>query len=321
MGAFDELRSGVVGPETVRLLYESVASCARLRRFPAPPGSDRWDRDAVQEVAHDFIDRGGLERLRALAVTATDDRSLERLLDRTIRNHLRDAARATARGRLARAVSYRLGEMDRVRRVGGEGAGALWMLDGADPNGTAPPLEELVASSYRLDELVISRTRVAGGRGSALIDPASLESVLADALAVAACPLDTATLVDVVFARFPSVVEDSAVELDDDRPSPSEADAALEADGVWDQLELPERLVLPAAAGSSTVREVAEDTGLSRSSAQRAVVRAKTILEAALRGTNDPEGVARELLERAAQLVSGTGTSGSSSSSSAGGPA
>ena len=53
MSAYDELSySGQLGPEGVRLLYETVQRVAR--RFP-PQGGGSWDSDKYTEAAHDFL--------------------------------------------------------------------------------------------------------------------------------------------------------------------------------------------------------------------------------------------------------------------------
>ena len=106
MGALEEFReSGKLGPEGVKLLYETVAAVARFGRFPPPYRYASWESDSVAEVAHDFISgERSLERLAHLYVLATDERSLELLLQEAVRNFLRSQARRTERGRLIRRL-------------------------------------------------------------------------------------------------------------------------------------------------------------------------------------------------------------------------
>lgn len=325
MGAFAELSSGTVGPETVRLVYATVASVARIRRFPPPPGSARWDDDSVQDVAHDFIDRDGMTRLRKLVMKATDEASFERLLTRTIGNHLSDDARQTAKGRVSRSITHRLGAMESVESRGGRGAGALWMIQGGDPDGVAPPLEELIASSFRLTGIIAARTVAEPQPGKPLIDPMSLEAVLDDALTMASCPLDHTTLLDLVVARFPAVVEDRELSLtdrslaavltdDQDRTAINDA-----ADEVWAQLNHRERLALPSVGGERTVRDLADELGMSKSTVARAKDAAEAILAAALQATDDSAAIAAELLRRSAALADGTEPATSPSFSDTGG--
>lgn len=325
MGAFAELSSGMVGRETVSLVYETVAAVARIRRFPPPSGSARWDALSVQDVAHDFIDRNGMERLRKLGMKATDEPSFERLLTRTIGNHLSDDARQTVKGRVGRSISHRLGIMGSVESRGGHGAGALWMIEGGDPVGLAPPLEELIASSFRLTGIIAARTVAEPQPGKPLIDPMSLEAVLNDALRLASCPLDHTTLLDIVVARFPAVVEDRELSLTDrslaEAPSEDLDLTAISdvADEVWAQLNHRERLALPSVGGERTVRDLADDLGMSKSTVGRAKDTAGAVLAAALQATDDSAAIAAELLRRSAALADGTAAAASPSSSDTGG--
>lgn len=323
MSAYQELSSGVVGRDTAQLVYETVAAVARIHRFPPPEGTDRWDADAVQDLAHDFMARDGFRGLIRLALTATDDPSLERLLDTSVRNYLRDTARSTVAGRISRSITRRLESMSNVRRVTGSGASALWMLDGSDPDGAAPSLEDLVASAYKLTGLATARVVARSQRGAALVDPESLEAVLRDALETAGCPLESSALLSVVTARFPVLVEGDTAPLDEavDVPGqpvgqPLEVRAA--ADEVWAQLEHRERLALPVAAGSATVREMEEELGVSRSSIQRAATSAKAVLEVTV-PAEDAQAVLRELHQRAEILRGGTLETRSPSSPDTGG--
>ena len=325
MGAFAELSSGTVGPETVRLVYEMVASVARIRRFPPPAGSNRWDDAAVQDVAHDFIDRNGMERLRKLGLKATDETSFERLLTRSIGNHLSDEARQTAKGRVSRAITHRLGAMESIESRGGRGTGALWMIQGGDPNGVAPPLEDLIASSFRLTGIIAARTVAEPQPGKPLIDPTSLEAVLNHALTLASCPLDHTMLLDIVVARFPAVVEDRELPLTDRSlvavPSEHQDRTVINdaADEVWAQLNHRERLALPAVAGDRTVRDLADELGMSKSTVGRAKDAAEAVLAAALPAPDDSAAVAAELLRRSAALADGTEPAPSPSSFDTGG--
>lgn len=325
MGAFAELSSGTVGPETVRLVYATVASVARIRRFPPPSGSTLWDEDSVQDVAHDFIDRDGMTRLRKLVMKATDEASFERLLARTIGNHLSDDARQTAKGRVSRSITRRLRGMEGVESRGGQGAGALWMIQGGDPDGVGPPLEELIASSFRLTGIVAARTVADPQPGKSLIDPMSLEAVLDDALTVASCPLDHTTLLDVVVARFPAVVEGREISLTDRRLAAAPAEDQdrtvinAAADEVWVQLNHRERLALPSVGGERTVRDLADELNMSKSTVGRAKDTAEAVLAAAFHATDDSAAVAAELLRRSAALADGTEPAASPSSSDTGG--
>ena len=103
-GAYDELVSaGRFGPQCARMLYRAVQTVAIARSFPPPDGHVRWDRDAAMDVAHDFLAaERGRKRITDLAIRATDDASLERLLHAAVLNFHRDRSRRTDAGALIR---------------------------------------------------------------------------------------------------------------------------------------------------------------------------------------------------------------------------
>src|SRR5258707_5806468 len=85
------------------MLYRAVQTVAIARNFPPPDGHVRWDRDAAMDVAHDFLDgERGRRRITDLALRATDDASLERLLHAAVLNFHRDRSRSTDVGALLR---------------------------------------------------------------------------------------------------------------------------------------------------------------------------------------------------------------------------
>src|SRR5260370_5596871 len=85
------------------MLYRAVQTVAIARNFPPPDGHVRWDQDAAMDVAHDFLDgERGRKRITDLALRATDDASLERLLHAAVLNFHRDRSRHTDVGALIR---------------------------------------------------------------------------------------------------------------------------------------------------------------------------------------------------------------------------
>jgi hypothetical protein len=233
--------------------------------------------------------------------------------------------RSSRKGRVSRAITHRLGAMESIESRGGRGTGALWMIQGGDPNGVAPPLEDLIASSFRLTGIIAARTVAEPQPGKPLIDPTSLEAVLNDALTLASCPLDHTMLLDIVVARFPAVVEDRELSLTDRNlvavPSEHQDRTVINdaADEVWAQLNHRERLALPAVGGDRTVRDLADELGMSKSTVGRAKEAAEAVLAAALPAPDDSAAVAAELLRRSAALADGTEPAPSPSSSDAGG--
>lgn len=322
MGAYEELTAGRIGEATANLLYQAVADVVRFNRFPAPDGHQRWTSDAVHEVAHNFIVKDGPTRLRKLMLKATDERSLQRLAERSIRNYLSDLARETVKGRLSRAIEHQLKQMDDVSHVGGNGAGSLWMHVGGDLTETNPSTTDLIKMSYELKGLKAARVVSQPQRGRSMIPTESLAIVLRRTLEAAVGPITIGTLIDVVVGRFPLIVEPALVPIDG-------FDAELEevppieiveaADRIWAQLVGIERFVLPVIAGSITVRAAAAELGVSKSSVQRAVGRCHTVLKESLEGETERETVTALLLRRASPPNLGTHTGALPSSQGEGG--
>ena len=91
------------------------------------------------------------------------------------------------------------------------------------------------------------------------------------------------------------------------------------ADEVWAQLNHRERLALPSVGGERTVRDLADELGMSKSTVARAKDAAEAILAAALQATDDSAAIAAELLRRSAALADGTEPATSPSFSDTGG--
>lgn len=310
MSAYEELTAGVFGSASAELFYSVTRAAARMNNFPPPEGHGEWDDTAVAEVVHEYLVPDGVTKLQKLLVRVIDEESLRLSVQRAMRNHLSDLARKTVGGRISRAIRNRLTLADDVESLGGSGSGSLWMIRGGDRSATMPSTDELVAAAYSAPGVRQSRFPVSGGRGAALIDPKSLERVLLATLQAANSPVTMSTLLQVVEARFPLVFQASLMALDDALDdSGDNVEPALvgdEADFVWEQLDLRERLVLPVIAGELTIREAAELLGFTRSTVHRAVGRARAVLESVLDNNDSATAVVAELLSRASQLTHGT---------------
>src|SRR5262245_47045093 len=100
-----------IGPAGAALLYQLVHAVAVSRNFPPPPGYEQWDKSAVTETAHDFLDGPrGTRRIMDIALRSVDDRSFERMMETAVLNYLRDLARRTDFGRLVVRVKEVLSE-------------------------------------------------------------------------------------------------------------------------------------------------------------------------------------------------------------------
>ncbi len=116
MSALQEIRtSETLGPDAVDLLIKLVGQVARTNSFPPRMGHASWSDQAVLDyVGHIFSIPQGKAMLTNCAVKAGDDeKALERLLLRSIRNRLIDDAKATPVGKLRRRMQKMLEKDER----------------------------------------------------------------------------------------------------------------------------------------------------------------------------------------------------------------
>lgn len=115
MSAFQELtESGMVGSETVDLLIRLVGQTGRTNSFPPPLGHGSWSDQAVLDYVGSILSSTrGAGMAIGCVVSATDDRSLERLLLTSIRRFMIDEAKATPVGKLRLRLRGLLGKDER----------------------------------------------------------------------------------------------------------------------------------------------------------------------------------------------------------------
>lgn len=291
-GAWSELRlTGAIGDLTATLVYETVDAVRRFGHYPPPEGSDGWDAGAVQEVAHEFLGgKGARERLARLAATATDEHSFERLLHKAIRNMFRMEARTTNVGAILRALEHAIDRDDEIVTVGSESQTKAWSLrayaDGCHYSGDPAVLVDAAHAVPGVQRAVWNSER----RRAPIAQPASLLNVIRAILSAAKSPVLRRLFVDVIVARFPLAWESPNVEMDDSfADAKISPDTAVIAQAIWADLEPSDRLVV--AVLDLTTREIAEKTGLTKSTAHRAQVRVKKILADALADVDDLAGV------------------------------
>jgi hypothetical protein len=122
-------------------------------------------------------------------------------------------------------------------------------------------------------------------------------------LEAAAAPLGPGQVLEVVLTRLPLVDSPSSVELEegDAETVAGDGDASYQliAREIWDDLTDRERLVVGLIGPGVTVESVAAETGLSRSTAHRALISAREALAQHLRDRADQEAIAGALLELA----------------------
>jgi hypothetical protein len=293
VSAWEELReTGAFGEEATVELYRSVRAVARAGNYPPPEGHVTWSIDAVVETAHDvFADARGPQRLVELAVKAFDDPSFQRLLERVVRNYLRDQARMTAKGRLIRRLRELLETDPRFSVVpaGQPGAGSIELADGTTPGVWNGRAGDLVAAAFKVNDVSIVRWRPDARRRSPVAEASSLVAVCEAVLRAAGASLPVAGIADAVAARFAVESGPVVIPVDDiERWSPwaqlsnevVEADIRAGAGEFLSQLTPRERLVL--AYLDRPVREIADRTGLGKSIAAETASRVRQIAAAVL---------------------------------------
>ena len=314
-GVWEALRTtGTLGPAGVVLVYETVDAVRRFDRYPPPEGADHWTESGVQEFAHDFLfAEGGSERLAKLAALATDEDSFERVLETAVRNVFRMQARRTETGAAMRALAHAV-QRDPEIVVTGSTRMRTWSLrehEGKEPySGSVVPLIE---AAYAVPNVRRARWSPESTRRPPIAESDSLRRVLRSVLSHARAPVAPRVVLDVILARFPFATSGEIEFRDDLLPVTSlSGDTRLLALEAWEQLTDNERLVVGVL--DLSVREMAQATGLSRSTAQRAATAAREVLATFLVDLDDPAGVVAALGEISATLrVRGTARAGSAS--------
>lgn len=308
--ALSELRSGVVGTRFATLLYETVDAIRRLRGFPPPKGYERWDEQAVAEVAHDFLTSPqAKERLIAIALRAGDESSLERVLEATVVNFLRSRFRQSERGRMLRALRRILEGDEQFVAIGSGSGGEGWALRETQ---SRPPYNDsvrtLLDAAYSVSGVQLARWRSDAKNRAPIAERSSLTAVLSAVLSAAQGPLSMNTLLDVIAARFPNNDDPKTVPIEDDAVLTDGGLATAEvrssqevielANFIWLQLSENERLV--AGLLAQPVRDVAANTGLSRGSAHRAMISAREVIAELLDSDDEPLDVVARLRDLSA---------------------
>ena len=304
MGAYQEFREhGELRDEGVRLLYQTVAGVARIRRFPPPEGHEQWNAEAVTETAHEFLaERDGVARMRQIHRLAFDDDSFERLLHQAIRNHLRSRARATEFGALMRRVRSVLEGDERFQRVGGGRGIPRWTLSatGVQEQFTGQ-IEHLIHVGRAVAGIKEVRWRSDRRRGP-IADRESLAMMFEAVLTSANTSLTVRELARVAAARFNLLDPPLLVDVDDAlsgpvapiRDGPAQTIIAAEtAADLWSQLTDRERDVYPYLDLSA--RQAAQYLNLGKSQVAVAQARLKELLARELSDSGGASAVVAQL--------------------------
>jgi hypothetical protein len=315
MGAYDEFRrTGRLGDQGARLLYATVASIARLHRYPPPAGHISWTADAVEEVAHDFLtSKSADRRLTHLYLGAVDEESFKRLLGAAVLNHFRSVARRTALGRLIRRLNDVLAGSDEFRRTTGVGANAAWwtLAEGLDAP-SACPTELLTAAAAHVRDVRVPRWSEMAARRPPDADRDSLVRLARRVLDAAGGAVAVGELARAIAPRLglgpvPLVVDTDVQDLAETLPVSGDrmqgALDALRADELFASLSERERLVV--AYWEEPVRDFAPRIGLGKSQASAARQRVVEILRVYLTSDDSPDDVVRLLVARAKRWAEG----------------
>jgi hypothetical protein len=300
-GAYDELVSaGGFGPQCARLLYRAVQAVAIARNFPPPDGYVRWDGDAAMDVAHDFLDgERGRKRITDLAIRATDDASLERLLHAAVLNFHRDRSRRTDVGALIRRVGDVLDRSDLFRETAT--GPSRWHLPGAPVTPSTARPSALTRAAAEEPEVIVPRW-TSERRRAPQADFDSFERLIRRVLMAAGGSLTAAQISLALSARLDPRRVLLTVELDVLEQLPDRSAGArtedqvlglLHSADVFDRLSDRERILI--ATWERPVRDLGEVLGVGHSQVGALRQRLAVRLAGELAGDNGPEIVVHEL--------------------------
>lgn len=277
MSAFNELTiDGRLGDAGARMLYGSVRAVGKGRGYKPPAGHDHWSKDAIAEVAHDFLaDSRTPSRLAYLTIHATDDQSMERLLNTMVLNYLRDQGRRTEIGRLVRRINTLLIDDDRFLS-----AHDRWSLATGPTTPSTTPPEELARAGDAVERVTVPRWNDRTARAHPHADAASLTRLCEIVLQAAEGSLAPADLARAIAARvglrpIPIVnLLDIPEPADDSYTTVIEANEDLiAARAVFDTLTEREKRIM--ATLHLPLRDLFGAIGIKKS--QASPVRARTI--------------------------------------------
>lgn len=277
MRALEELRNeGRLGDAGATMLYACVRAVGRGRGFKPPSGHDRWSKDAIIELAHDFLaDPRNRGRLAYLTINATDDESMERLLNTMVLNYLRDQGRRTEVGRLVRRINTVL-----TKDVRFETAHGRWSLTGGPSTSSTESPNELAHIADAVEKVTVPRWSDQTARAHPHADAASIALLCHTVLASAEGSLTAADLARAIAARVDLRPTPIVNLLDVPEPTDVSHSALIEANddvvaarAVFDTLTDREKCMM--ATLHLPLREIFDATGVRKS--QAATVRARVI--------------------------------------------
>ena len=308
-GAYDELVSaGRFGPQCARMVYRAVQTVAIARNFPPPDGHVRWDRDAAMDVAHDFLDgERGRKRITDLAIRATDDASLERLLHAAVLNFHRDRSRRTDVGALIRRVGDVLDRSGLFQQAAADPP--RWHLPGARATPSTAHPAALARAAAGEPEVTVPRW-TSERRRAPQADFDSFERLILRVLMAAHGSLTAAQIALAMLGRLdprrvPLTVELDVLERLPDRSADAQTEdqvlSRLHSAEIFGRLSDRERILI--ATWERPVRDLGAVLGVGRSRAGTLRQRLAVRLAGELAGDHGPEIVVTELRALAAEWM------------------
>lgn len=268
MDAYEELcTAGAPGAETIELLRQLAAQVTRSGPFPPPEGYDRWSPEAVDHLVTDlFVAKEGKLVLKCLA-RATGQVSLEKLLITAIKNHLRDEAKSTERGKLRRRLVTLLSQDGRFARVH-VGGGDAWSLSAGPQAPWQGDIEDLHRAASLVRGVSITRWNESGPTPGDTV--AALTTVAHAVLVRAGGAVRDEDLARLIEARFMLIRPLVTVHQTDGaggEPRAASADgpeavtvSEMRAEALWSELSQEERSILPHLGDLGAVAAVLEAT-------------------------------------------------------------
>lgn len=282
------------------MLYRVVQTVAIARNFPPPDGHVRWDPEAAMDVAHDFLDgERGRKRITDLAIRATDDASLERLLHAAVLNFHRDRSRRTDAGALILRVGDVLDRSDHFQESGA--SPSRWHLRGAPATPSTAGPSALARAAAQEPELTVPKWE-SERRRAPQADFDTYERLIRRVLKAARGSLTAAQISLALSARLgpprvPLTVELDVLERLPDRSADAQTEdqvlGRLHSADVFDRLSDRERILV--ATWGTPVRDLGEVLGVGRSQAGALRQRLAVRLAGELAGDRGPEIVVTEL--------------------------
>lgn len=291
--AMSEVLAGAPGEAYARLLYRLAASIVRRANFPPPEGYQRWEQDAVHEIASEFAaDERTPRRLDTIVVRATDARSFAAMLEQAVRNFIRDGLRDSDLAHAMHRLRDVLENDDSFEQVGDQRP-RQWHLSGAAEQPTAASSRELAAAAFSAENVTILRWN---GRRGPIASRDDLSRLLVAVLAAAGGSVDERTLADVIVERRLGVALNITIEELDQHVSDETAPRQFAAESahsaateIWAQMTDAERLQL--AHVHLDVRSLGALLGEGKSTAAAGRARLRNLLRDALRGLDDGQQV------------------------------